>query len=493
MQRIIKALAIGLLALSAQHLSAYSGKTYLADRPKGVDSLLERVTLQNMQSSKAEDSFGATFQATGFYNEALKSDDIASYFLFGNKPSASLSRDTLRLMIPDHNAAGAPGQPLASDAATSVKLCPTIRTYGVMFTYLQDLEKILPGLYFNVRAPIVEVDTDSGLIVAGGNAEQVKKFLSGTLDEIQVTGAEARKPLNNAKLVGRQSAIGIADIDLRMGYAFLQREHGSLGLNVGLTIPTGNSPEATKFLEAIYGNGGHWGFGLGLEGRYELWRNENATFGIHANSDYRQLFTNTERRTFGIKGLNLGQYRITAPKVVNSQATQGFPAANILTLSTDVTPGMQLDNVVGFTYTYGGLTVDLGYNLYFRDREALKLRDKWDDAQIANVYLTDPSTAAPAHAGGVAVPFGTFPLPAPGVVNLVNNGNDHADLTTATIDFDAGQTPSQLSNKVLGGVGYIFKEWQYPIMLGFGGHYEVPGNNAAIQTWGFYFKSGIAF
>lgn len=492
MQRIIKSLAIGLLALSAQHVSAYTNKTYLADRPKGVDSLLERVTLQNMHSSKAEDSFGATFQATGFYNESLKSDDIGAYFFFKDKPNASLNRDTLRLIIPDHNPGIAvPGQPLSSDSNTTVKLCPTIRTYGIMFSYLQDLEKILPGLYFNVRAPIVEVDTDTGLIVAGGNGETVKKFFGGTLDEIQATAPEARQPLNNAKIIGRQSAIGIADIDLRMGYAFLQREHGTLGLNVGLTIPTGNSPEGKNLLEAIYGNGGHWGFGLGIEGRYELWNNENATLGIHANSDYRQLFTNTERRTFGIKGIDLGQYRITAARVANSLTTQGNPAANVLTLSTDVTPGVQLDNVVGFTYTYGGLTVDLGYNLYFRDTESLKLRDSWDDAQIANVYLTDPTTANPA--GGRDVPFGTFPAPAPAAVNLTANLATHKDLTTSAINFDSAVTPAQVTNKVLAGVGYIFKEWEYPIMLGFGGHYEIPTKNSAIQTWGFYFKSGIAF
>lgn len=482
MQKTIKALAIGLLALSAQHLTAYTSKTYLADRPKGVDSLLERVTLQSMNASKAEDSFGATFQATLFYNESLKADEIARYFLTGNKNYATLSRNDLRAFIPDHNPAAAAGQPLVGDTDTTVKLNPAIRTYGLMLTYYQDLEKILPGLYFNVRAPIVEVDTDLGAIAAGGNGEVAKKFLGGSLEEIPATAVYARQPLRNALYNGKNTAIGIADIDLRMGYAFLQRSRGNLGLSVGLTIPTGNQPEAKSAFEAIYGNGGHWGFGLGAEGRYQLWNNENAALDIHANSDYRYLFTNTERRTFGINGLTLGQYRIIAEPVANSHTVQAIPAANALTLSTDVTPGMQLDNVVGFTYTYGGLSIDLGYNLYYRDRESLKLRDRWDDA--AYVYLTDNPAARAIEFGGGAAAGGTA---------LNAAAATHTALASTAIDFEAARTPVQLSNKILGGVGYIFKEWEYPIMLGAGAHYEIPSDNATIRTWGFYFKSGIAF
>lgn len=489
MQKTIKALAIGLLALSAQHLTAYTGKTFLADRPKGVDSLLERVTLQSMNASKAEDAFGATFQATAFYNESLKSDDLAKYFFFKDKTNASLTRDNLRLFIPDHNAGivvpvPVPPQPLANAADTTVKINPTIRTYGIMLTYYQDLEKILPGLYFNVRAPIVEVDTDLGAIASGGNADVLKKFLNGSLNEILASDAYARQPLRNALYTGKQSAIGIADIDLRMGYAFLQREHGSLGLNIGLTIPTGNHPEGKTVLEPIYGNCGHWGFGLGVEGRYQLWNNEDATLDIHANSDYRQLFTNTERRTVALKDFDLGQYRILADRAIgNSKTTQAIPAANVLTLSTDVTPGMQLDNVVGFTYTYGGLSFDLGYNLYYRNQESLKLRDAWNDEQPLYVFLTN-------DAGAPAITFGGG---APAGANFRADAATHTTLKSENIDFNAPRTPVQFTNKILGGAGYIFKEWEYPIMLGAGGHYEIPTDNGSIRTWGFYFKTGVAF
>ncbi len=498
MQKTIKALALGLLALSAHHLTAFTGKTFLADRPKGVDSLLERVTLQSMNASKAEDSFGATFQATAFYNESLKSDDIAKYFFFNDKTGAAFTRDQLRLFIPDN----VPGAQLTNAADTSLKINPTIRTYGLMLTYYQDLEKILPGLYFNVRAPIVEVDTDLGAIATGGNATVLNQFLNGTLPEILPNAVDARKPLQSARYTGKGSAIGIADIDLRMGYAFLQHEHGSLGLNIGLTIPTGNHPEGKSVLEAIYGNCGHWGFGLGVEGRYQLWSGDDAMLDIHANSDYRQLFTNTERRTFALKGVNLlDQYRIVAAPVAVtapfSSNVQALPAANVLTMNTDVTPGMQLDNAVGFTYTYGGLTFDLGYNLYYRNQESLKLRDAWNDNQPSYVYLTDAvNPAFPAVPLAADIIFGGNALVGANVPDLTAVDPAparYAPLLSSNIDFNAPRTPVQLTNKILAGVGYVFKEWEYPIMLGVGGHYEIPSDNGSIRTWGFYFKTGVAF
>lgn len=484
MQKTIKAFVIGLLALSAQHLAAHTNKTFLATRPDGVNSYLERITLQSMTASKAEDSFGGIFQATAFYNESLRPDDIAKYFYFGNKSGSGLNRDTLRLSIPDHLAAGVPGSPLENAADTNVKLNPTIRSYGLMMTYYQDLEKILPGLYFNIRVPIVQVETDLGAIATGGNSDTLKKYLNGTLDQRSANIDDARESLRYTKLSGKRQALGIADIDLRMGYAFLQNSRGSLGLNVGLTVPTGNQADGKYLFDAIYGNSNHWGFGAGIEGRYQFWTGDNANVSIHGHSDYRQLFTNTERRTLGIKGLDWGQYRIASSPVGDSKTTQSFPAANVLTQSVDVTPGSQLDNVIGLTLNYGGLTVDFGYNLYYRDRDSLKLRDSWNDTKY--VYANTPAAANVTFGGGGA-PGATLSTD----VGLQAAG--FAKLTNDTIDFDAARTPIQITNKVMGGVGYVFQEWEYPLMLGFGANYDVPADNAAVRSWGFYLKTGIAF
>lgn len=497
MQRTIKALAFTLLALSAQHLTAQTNKTFLSTRPQGVDSLLERVMLQSMTASKDEDAFGGIFQATAFYNEAIQTSGLSRYFLFGDKDSAALTRANLQLLIPDQNSAvesaavvAAGGTtPLLSADVTTVKFSPTLRSFGVFLTYYQDLEKILPGLYFNVRVPVVEVESDLGLIATGGNSEAVKQFLSGTLNEIPVTASYARKPLQHAKISTKQQNLGIADIDLRMGYAFFQGDEGSLGLNIGLTVPTGNIPEAKQAFEAIYGNNGHWGFGAGLEGRYRLWESDESNLVVHASTDYRNLFANTERRTFGIKGIDFGQYRTVAERSNTSANLQAIPAAEALTLSTDVTPGMQLDNAAGFTYSYGGLTLDLAYNLWYRDRESLKLRDAWNDTKYA--YL--------ATDAGVNTQFGLVPVaPAAAGVNLNFAANPaagaaNANLTSDAIDFESARTAVQLTNKILAGVGYVFKEFEYPIMLGLGGHYEIPNDNNTARTWGFFCKTGIAF
>jgi hypothetical protein len=482
MQKIIKALALGLLALSAQHAAAHTNKTFLAARPHGVNSALERVSLQNMTTSKAEDAFGSTFQATAFISESLKSRELAQYFLADDKASLDLTRDQLRQVIPDEHNVAIAGSVLEKADATTIKLMPTQSTLGALFTYNQDLEKILPGLYFNVRVPFVHIETDPGLTLTGGNSDLFKQYLAGTLLEIPITETNARKPLQYARIAGKQSANGIADIDLRMGYIFVKHEDYNFGLNVGLTIPTGNHPEAKSAFEAIYGNGGHWGLGAGLEGQRTLWEGEESSIAFHAHADYRYLFTNTERRTFGITNANLGQYNIVALSEVQSSTVPAVPAANILTLSTDVTPGHQVDAVAGFTYSLGGLTVDLGYNLWYHGKESLTLRDTWNDDRF--VYLTSDGVTAPVIFGLTGTTLLTETNPNPLVKKLTQK---------ATLNMDAATTPVQLSHKILAGAGYAFQEWEYPLMFGVGAFYEIPNNNAVIRSWGAYCKAGIAF
>lgn len=493
MQKIAKVLAVALLSLSAQQLFAHTGKTFLADRPKGVDSFLERVTFQDMNASKAEDAFGATFQVTAFYNESFNPGAIGRYFLVNDTNEINLTRDQIRLMIPDYSNASGNATPVSSPNDTTFKLNPSIRTYGLMLSYYQDLEKILPGLYFDVRTPIVEVNADLEAVAAGGNASDLAKFIGGKLAEIQTTEPNARQPLQSLIYDGPTTAIGIADIDLRLGYAFLQKQNGWFGMNLGLTIPTGNQPESKQLFEAVYGNRSHWGFGLGLEGSYTFWQNDYAALSFHANSDYRQLFTNTEKRTFGLKNVSLlDQYRITATAPLNSNTSsgtvQGVPAANILTMAVDITPGIQLDNVAGFTYAYGGLTLDLGYNLYYRDSEGIKMRNVWNNGNPQYVFLTDQKNSNKESAAEIRFGNGGTTILTPS-----NTEPRVAYIVSDSIDFDAPRTPSQMTHKILLGAGYIFKNWEYPLMLGAGGHYEMAQDNAAVNSWGFYLKTGISF
>jgi hypothetical protein len=133
-----------------------------------------------------------------------------------------------------------------------------------------------------------------------------------------------------------------------------------------------------------------------------------------------------------------------------------FPVANKTTLNVDITPGSQLDAIAALAYNKGGFTLDLGYNLYFRQEESLKIKDSFNDT--AYYYAAD---------------------------NLFTK-DDHIDVTAA-------ETPSQFTNGIFGAVGYTFKNWDYPLMVGLGGKYEFASKNNAVEGWQAWIKAGLSF
>ena len=60
-----------------------------------------------------------------------------------------------------------------------------------------------------------------------------------------------------------QSTTGVADIDLVLGYNFLNKEKYHAGINLGLTIPCGEENSGDVVWHPIYGNANHWALGVG--------------------------------------------------------------------------------------------------------------------------------------------------------------------------------------------------------------------------------------
>ena len=54
-------------------------------------------------------------------------------------------------------------------------------------------------------------------------------------------------------------------------------------------------------------------------------------------------------------------------------------------------------------------------------------------------------------------------------------------------------TPSYVTHKIYGGLGYCFNEWETPFMLGLGAHYEFASSQKTLEQWGIFGKLGISF
>ncbi|MFA5306834.1 MAG: hypothetical protein WC365_05280 [Candidatus Babeliales bacterium] len=508
MNKIYKSLLIAVCILGTVRAGDTTNRTFLLPRPAGVNLPMEITTFGELTMLEKEDRFGGNFQLVPFFQQSSDHSKIAEYFLINRKSTIRLTTGTaptdpsnatdidINYLLHD-NAWGTPGH----QPAASFSLDPEQTIYGVRIDYHQNMDKILRGLYLTINLPIVHIENKKGPSVSNTtNSPTVYPNVKSTLAEYlrgdyayaqdaggSITNSQIK--LIYAKIGDKQSDTGVADIDLALGYKFFNKEKYFGSIAIGLTIPTGNEADGVQMFTPIVGNGKHFGLGADLNLGGRIWGDIDHNFKAICRMKYRYLFENSERRTLGIKGYNWGPYLLLVQAgVAANVATSLIPAANVTTLNVDVTPGSQFDGILGITYNNGGFNLDLGYNAYIRENEHVHLKDAFEAGAYAvanrsyntsiNNHLATPST----------ITIG---------INDVTDGGLAAGTTAIlskdTLDVDAASTPSQFTNSLYAGLGYNFKDWDSPLMLGLGGKYEWASKNSVLTQWNIYGKIGVGF
>ncbi len=501
---LLLAVASGLV-LSTCCVSAYTNKTFLMPRPQNIDLPMQSTTFHEFKQ-RGERKFKGNLQISGFYKESTAESDLAKYFLIHGKSiinlpvSANITTDgapistsstvtndldlgyIMHLLLPAANAT------TFNNETGIVKFGadPYQTNYGLRFDYCQGLDAILHGLYFYANTPLVYLENKVRFSVASNPSPStgaltnpqttIGQYFRG---EYAASGAEyLTQKLTYAKMGGTKTATGFADIDLGLGYTFCNRETHHASIAIALTIPTGNKAKGEYVFEPIYGNGDHFALGADLGGFRRLVGNFEHNLKVNIAGKYRYLFIHNEQRTLGIKGRNFGQYYLLG-KAGAVADTPLIPAANLLTMPVDVTPGSQFDGIAGITYNYRGFSADLGYNLYYREAEKVSLRSAFVDCTYYIAARSFDTTAA------------FTPATTPAVVDGSNLAT--AVINDSTIDTSVAQTPEQWTNGVYASLGYISSAGSNPWMLGVGGKYESPSRNSALEQWGIWLKAGIGF
>lgn len=569
MNKIIKKLLVAALAISATAGAdgGKTNKTFFAPRPQGVNLPMEFTTMYHMINHvKKDDNFGGHLQVGWFYTASTNDEDLGKYFGIRNQNKVGLrygnseftkysdvkNHFDLGYMIHDPVAAAAG----STKTQAAVSLAPEQVTYGFRFDYYQDLSKILDGLYLKASLPIVYVKNDMHLKRSGCDssttlADTVEKYLTGEYEETTATSPKLQSKLTKHKIkCGGDSRTTVADIDVIVGYNFVQDECYHAGINLGLVIPTGDEPDGEWAFAPIVGNNNHFGFGFGLDGDVKLWGDDEQHLNLTAMMNYRFLFENCEQRTLSLKdtcdndcsvamdcadcsftsctktncdsdsstssdcGCDDRAITINTKKTKNGAVTKDCgtgscstdkcddkskssccsrnwghytnigtvgktgvtPMANISTMKVDVTPGSQIDAILALSYHWSGVTLDLGYNLFYKDEEDVKskcgpTKDTYYVARrnyAANVAFVAADHAEKDAAGKEIV------------------------VDATTLNPASAATPSQLTHKVFAGVGYSFEDWDTPLTLGAGGSYEFAGRGA-LEGWALWVKLGVSF
>ena len=487
MNKSIKGLLAATLLISGVVYGSTTNKTFLNPRSVGVDLARQQVGFhQRIHTTRREDSFGAEFQANVFWQESNNETGVGKYFGFTNSAGCATNSFTI----------GAPGSTVDIDSRNIIhnptdnadftlnetfELRFDQESWGVELTWFQNLDSIVDGFYFLVNLPIAHVENEVDFRVCDSEKVTITKngmdtevgiedYFKGLIVQDASTNQQ-QAGLSKAKICGSHSDTQVADLDLIIGWDFW-RQASHVGINVGVTFPTSNDPDGLFLFEPCAGNCGHWGLGGGFTGGFTPWKNGDQELEVIFALNYRFLFEDSEVRTVGIKGLQWGHYLLLG----ESGKAGVFPAANVLTRRVDVEPGSQVDALLGIAYHWDNFIFDIGYNLFARESEDVKLKcfpcDTYgiagNDYNTMAAFTIDDIASSPHTIGATASKAtGTF-------------------LDCKDLDPSRAETPGFGTHKLYAGTSYVFKEWDYPLMLKFGGYYEWASSHKALERWSLF-------
>lgn len=305
---------------------------------------------------------------------------------------------------------------LSTDFSSIVSFQPRIRNFMVDFNFYLGLERIAKGLFFRVHAPVVrswwelnfcEHDINAGTApyflgyfnptLNGENPNEYGVAHSALLQSFQSYVVDGKtptisgvtwEPLNFAKMYRcRLEETQLSDLQMALGWNFLDKEDYHFGVEVRAAAPTATRPSACYLFEPLVGNGRCWEVGGGLTTHWTMWHSaeEASEFGVYFDANIMHLFKAKQCRTFDLCGKPLSRYMLAAkfasPAVAlnnvdlhaPSAQFQGFytTLANITTFPVNVEIGVQGDLALMFAYTHNNYTFDFGYGFYGRSKEKI--------------------------------------------------------------------------------------------------------------------------
>lgn len=447
---------------------------------------------------------------------------------------------------------------LSSDAQGTIGIKPSISSFYTLFDAYLGFDEFVTGMWLSLRMPCIHQrwDTDiwstvsnsgsdtyytaDGIIgalnlhddtryVVYDNAQAVPIAYRGAGALVQALGGERSfgdaGPLQAAKLTAcRQTANGLAGIDVRLGYDFLQRQRVLASAGIGFIAPAANRPHnccQTLFIGApVIGSLHAWEFIGQLLGRVQLKHIENgASLDFYADAQVAALTHTKSTRTLGLRiGNNtcFNQYALLKKYAVSDTGASYVAlehAANILKADMRTRCNWQTQVTLILALENRGLYASLGYNFYARGRErcfSYKLCNH--DWQLYKYTLVgncpvlgyaapnwlnggfyDPNDTN-VHTLGTLVPGSQQIAPAGPTPTLANISPVYAGaITQDMIDPTVALSPKIMSNTFFGAASYAWAESDWEPQLGVLVMYERGANTASPHTWSAFISGAISF
>lgn len=502
-----------------------TGLTFFTVRPLYQSAMPEKVTMFRDRALARDCGYEGALDVTVFGGRSTRSKDLGKYFMycFQNTLTAdSNNADLARGINPLHfniqyctdDYACAAGTLADADTFSStIEFKPRQSVAGLGLTYRQYVgwnECCEPVWWFEAGFPIYHVRNNMNLTETTPVTEGTQR--SGSAANMIEAFAGTTTYLNGqswkyGKIDGSRSKTGVAEIELKLGYDYVNCETCHFDGYFGVLVPTSNKPKSVYVFEPITGHNRHAGLMLGGTLAYVLWEGCDRSIYFAMDTNSRYLFRNTQVRSFDLKYRPWSRYMLTIPDAAAAESIAGAtslqaalafaaPGINIFTQKVRVHPRFEFDINSAFVYDSAcGFHAEVGVNFWARQAEKVTLADNWVEGPA--ILNLDP--AAYTGAADAAI-----------VNRLSNIGNDNRGgglpyVTTASgsaetatvireqdLNLQSAAHPATMSHALFLTAGYNWDDYCYPMYTGIGGSYEFSAVNTAINRWTFWGKFGVS-
>lgn len=281
---------------------------------------------------------------------------------------------------------------------------------------------------------------------------------------------------------GERTVTGIDDVQIKFGcdWFYCDTNHISPYLLLGISTHT---KKCDEFLFAPSIASGHNSFGFGIIGDLQVafW-DCYSSLTLLMDFKYRREFGGTVKRTFDLcKNGDWSRYLLV---VSEDERANTLPGINFFTQDVKLQATNVLDSWVAVHYKHRQCHVELGYDLWWHQHEALKLCSFPEGIGIFD--LAGQCGGNPTSASNAMI-----------CQSIANNQptSDPVFVPISACDFnlDSGAVPTRLSSTLYLALGYDAYVYEHPLLFGVGASYEFGHGTAALDNWDIWAKFGVAF
>ncbi|AXK60293.1 hypothetical protein [Candidatus Chromulinivorax destructor] len=543
----MKKLFVGLAVLSTAaslHSEAVQSTSKGFFQPRAASANIAREMLMQPNEQKHSDGWYGNFSATGFYQRGWndnsvdsQSDADSNVSGLGAFPFWS-GTNTMAVGNSATTAAGiVAGTPSVdgyqfglgtTSTAGSINLNPIVYQAGADFMFIVGSASHEPGFLFKIKAPIAVYNINPNLteVAATPAANYNEGQLSLSTTDVAIpTGATMTQALagnlGDAPTLGNYTPMQyglvqgdistgakFGDIEMTAGYNFISNEDSSFSVALRASAPTGNKATGQYMLEPIVGRGGNWGLGGYTAAHVNLWEGSNDNrLSFKVMADVMHLFGTDTVRSYDLTENGGGsRYLLVADYNAGVYQNSIQNLINVTTLASTSSFGVEGDVAVGFNYTGGGFSFDLGYEFFGRSAETLEITGDFN-TRYAVLGHQGPGTATDGSVASFAAQPGATMRNAVAQTDIVQTGTvattadalGDARLTAnqvslADLNVEGAQQSAYLTSKIFAKVGYEFAQNDYVPFVGVMGEFEFSNSlNNALPQWSVALVGGVSF